>query len=241
GRCFMVDGGGGVTLLHQLKHAGYSWTRMRDIFVTHKHIDHVLGIVWMLRLFCSAMKSGRLDGEVRVHAHDELVPLLRLLGEQLLMPDEAAMLGKSVRLVSVSDGETREIIGRRVTFFDIGSTKTRQFGFAMDYAPDKRLVCLGDEPFHPVEEKYVRGCDWLLHEAFCLRSEADIFHPYEKHHSTVADACELAERMGVKNLLLYHTEDTHGDRRRDLYLAEGQPLYSGRLFVPEELESLNID
>ena len=49
--------------------------------------------------------------------------------------------------------------------------------------------------------------DWLLHEAFCLESEADIFHPYEKHHSTVADASKLAEELHVKNLLLYHTED----------------------------------
>ena len=39
-RHFMVDGGGGNTILHQLKAAGLNWMDMRDIFVTHKHIDH---------------------------------------------------------------------------------------------------------------------------------------------------------------------------------------------------------
>ncbi|MCR5605691.1 MAG: hypothetical protein K6F69_02590 [Treponema sp.] len=47
----------------------------------------------------------------------------------------------------------------------------------------------------------------LLHEAFCLYSESEIFDPYEKHHSNVKDACEKAETLGIKNLLLYHTEE----------------------------------
>lgn len=34
---FMVDGGGGSAILHQLKHAGIDWKEVRTIFVTHKH------------------------------------------------------------------------------------------------------------------------------------------------------------------------------------------------------------
>ena len=37
---FLVDGGGGNTILTQLKKAGYDWMNIRNIFVTHKHIDH---------------------------------------------------------------------------------------------------------------------------------------------------------------------------------------------------------
>lgn len=32
----LVDGGGGNTLLRQLKQAGFDWKDMREIFVTHK-------------------------------------------------------------------------------------------------------------------------------------------------------------------------------------------------------------
>ena len=39
----LVDGGGGNTLLAQLKHAGFDWMDMREIFVTHKHVDHLMG------------------------------------------------------------------------------------------------------------------------------------------------------------------------------------------------------
>ena len=36
-RHFMVDGGGGNTILHQLKAAGLNWMDMRDIFVTQAY------------------------------------------------------------------------------------------------------------------------------------------------------------------------------------------------------------
>ena len=55
GKYFMIDGGGGNEVLKQLKRAGLNWMDMRDIFVTHKHIDHILGIVWMMRLICQNM------------------------------------------------------------------------------------------------------------------------------------------------------------------------------------------
>jgi ribonuclease Z len=80
----------------------------------------------------------------------------------------------------------------------------------------------------------------MLHEAFCLYSQADIFDPYEKHHSTVRDACELAERLGVKNLLLYHTEDRNLADRKRLYTSEGSEYYSGRLWIPDDLDVIEI-
>ena len=59
-RHFMVDGGGGSTILHQLKEAGLKWEDMRDIFVTHKHIDHLLGIIWMMRMILQNMKNCKI-------------------------------------------------------------------------------------------------------------------------------------------------------------------------------------
>jgi ribonuclease Z len=49
-RLVMVDGGGGNAVLHQLRHADYVWMNIRHILVPHKHIDHLLGIIWMVRM-----------------------------------------------------------------------------------------------------------------------------------------------------------------------------------------------
>ena len=110
----------------------------------------------------------------------------------------------------------------------------------LDLGDGRRLTCCGDEPYNEREEVYAKGSDWLLHEAFCLNGQADIFHPYEKHHSTVKDACELAEKLGVKNLLLYHTEDKNIKRRQERYRAEGEQYFHGNLWIPEDLDVIEL-
>ena len=89
GRCFLVDAGGGNTILRRLREAGIDWKQTRDIFVTHKHIDHILGIVWMMRIFCQNMKRGSCNGEARIYAHREVVEILQNLAATLLQKNQA--------------------------------------------------------------------------------------------------------------------------------------------------------
>lgn len=239
-RHFMVDGGGGSTLLRQLKYADLNWMDMRDIFVTHKHLDHLTGIFWMIRMFLQSMSHRRFFGEARIYAHDEVISILRDTSKRLFTEKEISFIDNRLHLIEVRDGESLDIIGHKTTFFDIGSTKAKQFGFSMDIGNDEKLCCLGDEPFHDRERTYVENSKWLLHEAFCLYSERDIYKPYEKQHSTVKDACELAESLNVQNLLLYHTEDDNILHRKELYTKEGEQYYRGNLFIPNDLESLEL-
>ena len=54
------------------------------------------------------------------------------------------------------------------------------------------------------------------------------------------DACALAEKMKVKNLVLYHTEDKNIARRKELYTREGTMYFHGNLYVPEDLETIEL-
>ncbi len=240
-RYFLVDGGGGNGLLQQLQAAGIDWRDLRVMFLTHKHLDHIMGMIWMLRLILQNMQRGNYEGEAVIYGHEEGIALLRQLAEMLLTRKECAFLDVRLHLIPVKDKESRTVIGHTVTFFDIGSTKAKQFGFTMDLGAGKKLTCCGDEPYNPCEKKYAEGADWLLHEAFCLHAQADVFHPYEKHHSTALDAAKLAEELGVKNLILYHTEDRNIRERKRLYTEEGKSVFSGNLLVPEDLETIRLD
>ena len=213
---------------------------IRHIFVTHKHIDHLLGIIWIVRMICQFMDHGEYKGEAYIYSHGEVLSLIRYMAGKLLREKEAAFVDDRLHLVEVTDGETREIIGHETTFFDIRSTKAKQFGFRMDIGNGEMLTCCGDEPLAPAVERYALGSKWMLHEAFCLYSQADVFDPYEKHHSTVKDACELAERLGVKRLLLYHTEDQNLSNRKELYSQEGMQYFHGSLWIPDDLEVLTL-
>ena len=158
---------------------------------------------------------------------------------RLLRAKEAKRLGERIHFVTLYDGMEIEVLQSKLTAFDIHSSKARQFGFSVQY-DERRLTCCGDEPICEIAEKYVRHCDWLLHEAFCLYEEVERFKPYEKYHSTVKDACEIAARLQVKNLLLYHSEDTDILHRKERYMAEGKQYYKGNLFIPDDLESIEI-
>ena len=54
------------------------------------------------------------------------------------------------------------------------------------------------------------------------------------------DACQLAEELQVKNLLLYHTEDKNISERKKLYTEEGKQYYKGNLLIPDDLETFEL-
>ncbi len=186
------------------------------------------------------MNQGKYDGELRIYCHSGLVSAITTMARLTIQNKVTKHLGGRIRFVTVENGDKADILGGEAVFFDIHSSKERQFGFSYRTPEGVSVGCCGDEPYNPCEEKYIRGCDWLLHEAFCLHEEAEQFKPYEKHHSTVKDACELAQTMKISNLLLYHTEETHGKERKSLYMEEGKRYYSGNLFVPDDGESFQL-
>ena len=71
---FLVDGGGGSTILTQLKRAKINIRDIKAIFVTHKHIDHILGIVWMMRVLSHYLAREGAD-DVYIYGHDEVIGL----------------------------------------------------------------------------------------------------------------------------------------------------------------------
>lgn len=239
-RCFLVDAGGGNEILRILEEESISMFSIHDVFVTHGHTDHVLGVIWVIRMIGQLINRGEYEGDLRVYCHRELSGDIREICSRTLGNKIIKLFDTRIRFVTVENGEKKEILSSEVTFFDIHSIKKKQFGFKMRMENGISLVCCGDEPLNEKNLCYAEESDWLMHEAFCLYEERDIFKPYEKHHSTVKEACEIAEKGKVKNLILYHTEDTHLQERKALYLAEGKLYFGGNLFVPDDREVIMI-
>ncbi len=237
---FMTDAGGGNGILKILQDMDVDMANIHHIFVTHEHTDHILGIVWMVRFIATRIKNGSYEGDLNIYCHKNLTTTIETLCKLTLQEKLTSLFGKRIHLHGVEDGETKTILGREMTFFDIHSTKAMQYGFTTTLENGKRLTCCGDEPFNPACTPYVKGSHWMLHEAFCLYSERERFKPYEKHHSTAKDACILAEEMGVENLVLWHTEDTGLEHRKERYTAEGQPYFHGNILVPDDREIIDL-
>ena len=236
----LVDAGGGNGILRQMEDAKLGFETVHDLFITHAHPDHLNGVVWVLRKIMTMMNAGKYEGELHIYCHETVRKGLEVIGELMLQKKMLKHIGTRIFYHDIHDGMTATLCGYDVTFFDIGSTKLLQFGFTTTLQSGKKLTCLGDEPYNPVCERYVTGSDWLLCEAFCLLSQADVFKPYEKHHSTVADAAKLAAKLAIPHLVLWHTEDKNYANRKMLYTAEAREHNAGDLYIPNDLEVIEL-
>lgn len=241
GKHFLVDIGGGNGILKVLKEENIPLTDIHDVFITHGHNDHMLGIIWIITMIGQLMNKKVYKGELCIYCHRELEELIRSLCSLTLHRSITDHLGERIQFVNIEDGAEFEIIDNKIRFFDIQSTKLKQFGFVMITKKGLRLGFCGDEPLDVSAAHNVTACDWLIHEAFCLYSEREIFKPYRRHHSTVKDACEIAETLEIKNLILCHTEETHLAERKELYSEEGKAYFSGNLYVPDDGERFSLE
>lgn len=236
----LVDAGGGNGILAALEATGVRYDRIHQVIVTHEHCDHTLGVVWIIRKIATLMRSDKYEGTLRIFCHAELAKAIQAICSYTLQKKFTKLFGDRILFIDIEDGQTHRLNQYEVTFFDIHSTKALQYGFTLRLLNGKVLTCLGDEPYNPKCEAYVQGSDWVLAEAFCLYGDRDRFKPYEKHHSTVKEACELAQETGVPNLVLWHTEDKNYDQRQALYTAEGRQYYSGNLLVPYDRDIIEL-
>ncbi|MEI6101343.1 MAG: MBL fold metallo-hydrolase [Eubacteriales bacterium] len=113
---FMVDGGSGDGILTQMKNAGIQWQDVHDLFVTHEHTDHLFGSISAIRYFGYLMFANKYEGELRVYCHQELLEKIVAICSMVLRPADREQFGKRTHFIPVCDGETRNIIGRDLTF-----------------------------------------------------------------------------------------------------------------------------
>ena len=236
----LVDAGGGNGIMTQLEQAAIPYTSIKNAFLSHCHTDHVLGMVWMIRKVTTMMLSNKYHDIFTIYSHAEAINSLKTLCHATLVPSMINLFGNRVRFVAIDDGETAQVGAYALTFFSIHSKKMMQFGFSTQLLNGKKLAFMGDEPLHPLCHLHAQNSDWLLHEAFCLYEDRERFRPYEKHHSTVREACQNAATLGAKNIILWHTEDSQLSKRRMLYTQEGKPFFNGNILVPDDLDEIAL-
>ena len=239
----LVDAGGGNGILAQLKKINVQISDIHHLFVTHAHTDHVLGGIWVIRMV--AQCKGY-EGLLHVYGNDKVIKVIKTIIDMILAKKQLAKVAERVVCHQLEDGDCFEVGDMKLECFDIQSTKEKQFGFRAELPSsdesDKPLVlaCLGDEPYNEQNRRYIVGADWMMCEAFCLYADRDTFKPYEKCHSTALDAGKLAEELGVKNLILYHTEEKTLANRKENYTREAAENFKGRIFVPDDLEVIEL-
>ncbi|MCL2383548.1 MAG: MBL fold metallo-hydrolase [Oscillospiraceae bacterium] len=249
----LVDGGGGKEIFMQLAKAKISFKSIRHIFVTHNHIDHIIGVIWIIRKIAILMKDNKYDGieeddkvgydegvDINIYAAAETIDAIRILSKLTLAKTQSDFIDKRIILNIVKDRECIEILEEDFTFYDVKAKKEKQYGFKLTMKNGKILVCNGDEPCAEENFDLLQNADYLVHEAFCLDSEKEEKEPYKKAHVTAKDVCDIANRLNIKNLILFHISSEDALGRKEKYISENEDHYNGNLFIPNDLERIEL-
>jgi len=237
---FLVDTGGGNTILSNLEKLNIGISSIHHVFISHRHNDHISGIVWIIRAVAQQITNGKYEGNLMIYCHKINIDAINTISSLLLDKKFTKYIGNRILFNEIYDNCKFTILDWNIEFFDIRSTKELQFGFNTILKSGKELAFLGDEPYNDKLFEYANNVDYLFHEAFCLDTEKDIFKPYEKHHATVKDACKTASNLNVKNIILYHTEDKNILNRKKLYTDEGKKFFTGNIIVPDDLDVIEL-
>ena len=193
----------------------------------------------MFKKLGRASINGEIETKINIYCNDVVYKAIMEVSKQILPEKLVAGIINITDFHILNDEEKVDINGINYTFFDINARGTKQFGFEC-MIHGERLVFLGDETLNPKLYDRVRNADYVMHEAFCLDSEENIFHAYEKNHSTAQSASKVMSDLEVKNLILYHTEESHGSERKILYTNEAQENFNGNVYVPDDLEMIEL-
>lgn len=238
---FLIDAGGGNTILTNLEKQGISINKIHHVFISHRHNDHITGIIWIIRAVAQQIINNKYEGDLKIYCHKDNIEAIRTISALLLEKKFTKYMEDRIIFCEICDGCKLHILNWNIEFFDIKSTKQLQFGFKTTLLNGKTLTFLGDEPYKEVLYDYAKDTDYLMHEAYCLYSQKDVFKPYEKHHATVKDASENAAKLGAKTIIMYHTEDKNINGRKKLYTEEAREFFKGNVIIPDDLEVINLE
>lgn len=242
-RHFIVDAGSGIRALgdHLMTSAEGKPRQSADLFLTHTHLDHIIGFPFFGPLF-NRQWSLNVHGPLTCEEED----LEAVLGTQLsyrFFPVRQTELAADVNYINLPEGclDLGDGIKLRTTYLNHPLLcLAYRFEFedkvvctAYDTEPFTNLFSI--DPFDPDAskemvfegawaaaaansrlEEFISDADVLIHDAQYTAAE------YEQSrigwgHTAIEDAIALAERARVKRLLLFHHDPQRSDEQLDRF------------------------
>lgn len=232
---FLTDSGGGNFILSQLEKINIPVSDIHHMFISHSHTDHILGAIWIVRLYGASIASGNIK-PLNIYGNKDVINKLRDICDSLIQDLYKAYFDKLIIFNTVESGISLDFYDDNITFFDTKAITTPQLGYKIIMSNKKSLLFCGDEPYRLSDSSFIQDADWVIYENTCI-----FCNPYfEGIHSCTKESCSLAQKYRIKNLILTHTEDLPNSERKELVLSEGSQYYDGNLFCPDDLDVIDL-
>jgi ribonuclease BN (tRNA processing enzyme) len=243
GEAYVIDAPDGVA--SRLVLAGVNLARLKNIFITHNHSDHVAGLGALLSL---AWGSG-LQTPVDIYGP---APLQRLVAAHLAANayDIEARMAEEGRPPLVPLVHAHEIGNGPVMANDkvrVRSARADHYQ-VVDYAyrfdtPDRSFVFSGDTRPSDALIELARGADVLVHEAMlesALGTITDgnaprLMDHLLRSHTTTEQLGRIAQAAGVRTLVLSHLVPALPTITDAMWIEGVRRHYRGRIIVGRDM------
>ncbi|MEH6675625.1 MBL fold metallo-hydrolase [Phenylobacterium sp.] len=266
-RLFVVDAGSGAS--RNLTMMNLPPARVEAILLTHFHSDHMdgLGELLMQRWAASSAAAptpvyGPPGVETVLAGFAQAYSLDRgyRIAHHGAVVTPPTGYGATARPFAIPEGQVSLIIldepDLKITAFRVDHDPIDPaVGYRFDYK-GRSAVLSGDTTPSAVVEAQARGADLLVHEALSIdlvsrqraaaeaagrTNLAQIFGDITDYHTTPEQAAQLAQRAGVKLLLLNHIVPPVPIRALEgPFLGEARRQFSGRLQVGRDGDLISL-
>jgi ribonuclease Z len=240
----LIDTGSGVEVVRNLKRAGIPLDSIEDVFLSHRHSDHIGGLE-LLMLHCGlhALSTGKHANELDIYGHNLVLEVARQMINSMgsVAPKLFGQMGERLDWMPMTPGKAVRVhSGVTLTPFvvDHAPPDGSCWGCAVEVERDGRtykIVYTGDTRPTTALETIVAGADIILHECGGLDADSDRVH--HVGHSTAGDAGRLAALAGAEQLVLYHIPSHDGVAGMT---AEAARFFTGRVSVADDLDSFDL-
>ena len=215
----LIDVGFGV--LVNLLRSGTRLEGINDVYVTHRHSDHIgdfTGLVW-------AMAMDRRTKSLRVVSSSSTAAALeRILDLQSTPEDWVKFDIVFVRPEDVSAKFSTTLHEPENLAYRF-ETKRGDLVYAGDTARSEKI------------SEFAKGCDLLIHEATFLDGQESI--AAITSHSTARDAGNTAKLAKARRLALTHfSPENEGAEKQ--YLAQASSVFDGQVIVARDLQTITV-
>lgn len=259
GRRLIFDAGTGIIPLgKELCNGGVS-VPAAYIFLSHTHIDHVMGLCFFEPLLSAKTRTyilgpgktrGALTRSLRHLTHSDLFPvsLDELKGKKEIFSLAGGEVirfgswGRRPKIETARAGYSSLEDELSVATYKSAAHPLNGVMLYRIFYGNKSFVYATDieeqDGGYPEVIEFARGADLLIHDAQYLQDEYFSRTKPRKGwgHSTIETAIKVAQKAEVKRLALFHHEPTHEDKTMKLIESRAKELFLPAVVAHEGME-----
>jgi len=80
----LVDTGGSIELIKRLKQASVNLEDIKDIFISHSHTDHILGLIWLFKKMSRMVMHGEIKEKINIYCNDVVYDAIKGVSKYIL-------------------------------------------------------------------------------------------------------------------------------------------------------------